>query len=454
MRHRVGAGSVAAVALVTLWSSPASAHGLGGRSDLPLPLWMFAYGAAAVLLVSFAALALFWPSSRLQRAGAGGRLLMKPATAGRVIVVGRVIGVLGTAVVIAAAFTGVDLALDNLAPVAVFVVLWVGVQLVAALVGDVWAVVNPFDTLAAGIERLGRGRAPLVAGYALGYWPAAALFVLWAWYELVFVSRAEPRRLGWVMVTYLVAVVVMVVVWGRRHLRQAELFTAWFGLLSAMAPIHRDREGCVRLRPPFAGLAQLEPVRGMAALIVVALGSTSFDGLTRTQFWVRLVSGSPNTSEMFLATLGLLWSILVVAVLYFGSMRVAGRMVGEDPDALAATFAHTLVPIALAYAVAHYFSLLVFEGQGVIAQISDPFARGWNVFGTVGHTVSYTALTTRQVAWVQFCAIVVGHLVAVVWAHDRALAALPGTRATRSQVPLLVTMVVFTIGGLGLLLGG
>lgn len=444
-----GAGSL--VLALTVGSRPAAAHGLGGRADLPLPVWMFSYGAAAVLIVSFTALAIFWPRPRLEDAGGAGVVVLPAAAARVALVAARAVGLVLLVVVIAAAFVGVDLALDNLAPVMVFIVVWVGCQLAAAVVGDVWAAFNPFDTIGAAVERI---TGPVERDYSLGHWPAAVLFLLWGWYELIYPSRAQPRTLGLVLVVYLVVVVAMVARWGRARLRDAELLTAWFALLAAMAPLHRDAEGRLRLRAPLSGLAQIEAQPGTAALVLVALGVTSFDGVARTQLWFDITGSLDRTALVFVSTVGLLWTTALVAMLYVGALWVASRMTGEDPSELRDAFAHSLIPIAFAYAVAHYFSLLAFEGQGAIAQLSDPFAQGWDLFGTVGHAINYTWLTANQVAWVQFAAILAGHVAGVVWAHDRALARLPGREATRSQIPLLVSMVAFTVGALALLLGG
>jgi hypothetical protein len=112
-----------------------------------------------------------------------------------------------------------------------------------------------------------------------------------------------------------------------------------------------------------------------------------------------------------------------------------------------------LVPIAFAYALAHYFSLLVFEGQSAIALASDPFGQGWDLFGTAGNAVNFTLVSTTVIAYVQASGIIAGHVAGVVVAHDRALALFPDREATRSQYPLLVAMVLFTVGGLALLLG-
>ena len=120
---------------------------------------------------------------------------------------------------------------------------------------------------------------------------------------------------------------------------------------------------------------------------------------------------------------------------------------------LTAAFVHSLVPIAFAYALAHYFSLLVFEGQSAVALASDPLGRGWDLFGTADNAVDFTLVSTTTIAYVQAAGIVAGHVAGVVIAHDRALALFPGREATRSQYPLLAAMVVFTVGGLALLLG-
>jgi len=112
------------------------------------------------------------------------------------------------------------------------------------------------------------------------------------------------------------------------------------------------------------------------------------------------------------------------------------------------------VPIVLAYAVAHYFSLLLLEGQSAVSLISNPLGRGWDLFGTADRRVNFTLVTPLTVAYVQCGAIVVGHVAGVVVAHDRALALFDQRLATRSQYPLLAAMVLFTVGGLLLLLGG
>lgn len=453
-RHRVVLLVAATVGawLVTATASPAFAHGLGGRSDLPLPIWMFAYGAAGAIIVSFAALAAFWPEARLQ-GGVGGLVLVPASRRGvtsGLAAAARALGLVLFVVVLGAALFGPAEAADNLAPATVYIAFWVGLTFVSALVGDLWRALSPFPALAAVVERL-RGR-PAEVPYLLGHWPAVGLLFGFLWLELAYPDRADPRQLAVAIIVYTAVVLAGAARWGEPFLRQGEAFAAFFGLLAAMAPVYADDDGRLRLRPPLTGLATMEVLPGTVALILVALGSTTFDGLSRTRLWVDQVSGLGKWPLTVVLTLGLVATIAVVGAAYLVAMKVAAARTAKELHQLTRLFAHTLVPIVFAYAVAHYFSYLLFEGQSVLSLISDPFGRGWDLFGTAERAIDYRLVSPRVVSWVQVGAIVSGHIAGVVLAHDRALATFPAKDATRSQYPLLAAMVLFTVGGLTLLL--
>ena len=451
-RRRIAAGLVGGAGWLAA-AGPAAAHGVGGRSDLPLPMWMFAYGAAGALVVSFAALAVFWPAARLEGAAPG--VVVAPAgRVGRAGVAGalRTAGVVVLVVVFAAAVVGPASPQENLAPVFVYVVFWVGLTFVCGLVGNVYRAVNPFEALASALPAV-RGTPP--EEYRLGHWPAAGLLLGFVWLELVYPDRSDPAMLAVAILVYTGAVMAGAARWGRPWLREGEAFSAFFGILAHMAPVHTDTEGRVRLRPPASGLTALEPRPGTVAVVLVALGSTSFDGVSRSQTWLELTEGLDRWPLAACNTVGLLGVIGFVALAYLVAMRLAARTSADhDVGRLAGAFVHSLVPIVVAYAVAHYFSFLVFEGQGVLAAASDPFGRGWDLFGTADRAIDFGVLSTSTIAWVQVTAIVAGHVAGVVLAHDRALSLFPRPVATRSQYPLLVAMVVFTVGGLTLLISG
>jgi hypothetical protein len=434
------------------------AHALSTPLDLPLPLSVFLWGASVVLLFSFVALGRLWRTSRFE--GREGCPL--PAPVQRAARVAGVMGRVVTLALFAAAFysglAGRNLVDANLAPRAVYVVFWVGLTVMSAVLGDVWRGVSPFDTICAIgqwlRDRLGReGAPPRAYPPRWGYWPAAAGLFGFVWLELVYRDAADPRTVAFAMEVYTVAMLAGAATWGREWLRRGEAFAVYFSLLSHMAPFFRGEDGKVRVRVPLSGLAQLAPVPGTAAVVFVALGSTSFDGLSRTRFWTEFVAGQDETRHMVSLTVGLAWMIAAVAVLYVGSMRLAGRFTGRDPDALVGWFLPSLVPIVFAYAVAHYFTLLIFESQTAVVLASDPLGRGANYLGTADWAINLTFITKRQIVWVVAGSIVAGHMAGVVAAHDRAVDRLSGLAVARSQYPLLAAMVVYTVGGLTLLFG-
>lgn len=438
-----------------LAASPALAHGIGARGDLPLPLWLVSYAAGGILVVSFAALAWLWPRSRWEEGVTEGRApRWLDGAVGGLLLPARVVGLVALAVVWgAAAFGPLDPA-SNLAPTIVYVVFWVGFLIASGLVGDLWRAFSPFETLAALRERIGPSPRP----YRLGHWPAAVLLLAYTWLELVHPSGADPRLLAWAIAVYLGVVVVGTAVWGRAFVREGEAFGALFGVIAHMAPFRRDADGRLRVCPPLAGLAELRSGTGTAALVLVALGTTSFDGLSRMPAWEQLVAGRPRVEQTLFGTGGLVWTVAVVALLYWAAVALIPRLANLrerfTPEEMAQTFVHSLVPIALAYAVAHYFSLLIFQGQAAFALGSDPFGQGWDLFGTAGWEIDYTAISTTAIAFVQAGAIVVGHVAGVILAHDRSVGLFDVKTATRTQYPMLGVMVLYTVGGLVLLLGG
>jgi hypothetical protein len=187
----------------------------------------------------------------------------------------------------------------------------------------------------------------------------------------------------------------------------------------------------------------------------------SFDGLSRTRFWVDLryeaITSSVqfgNALAMLLNLAGLVAAVVFVAAAYRLAIGAAARA-ARPADALAGAFVWSLVPIALAYAVAHYFSLFVLQGQYAIPLVSDPFGRGWDLFGSANHRANLAPLTPNTIWYVQVAALVAGHVVGLVVAHDRALVVFRSARvALRTQYAMLALMILYTVGGMWLLSQG
>lgn len=457
--RRAGAGIAAAgaaLALVTAAAPPALAHGLGGRVDLPVPRWLFVWGASAALVVSFVALGVLWREPRLEgrsdppgRDGPIQRLLTSPTAEWAV----RLVALAWFLLIAVAGLAGADDPAANLAPVAVYVWAWVGLAFACALLGNLWATLSPFDTLAQALAIGERRRWEYPR--ALGAWPAVAFLFAFVWLELVAPFGARPRVLGVAAAAYAGLTLAGMAAFGRETWeRNGEAFAVLYDLLGRISPLGRDAEGRVVLRPPLGGLPTLEPRPGLLAFVLVLLGSTTFDGLSRSSAWTSATGRLSEGARMLAGTAGLLGTILAVAAAYALAMAAAGAIGRRGWHPLSVRFAHSLVPIAFAYVAAHYFSLLFLEGQLGLALLSDPFDRGWDLLGTAGWRVDLGLLSPTTIWYVQVAAVIAGHVGGVVLAHDRAVAIFPGRVAIRTQYALLAVMVLFTVTALVLLSGG
>ena len=428
------------------------AHGVGSRTDLPIPTWLALYGSGAVVLASFFALVLLWRTARLADAERGApmpgvlqRAVGSPVTRSLVQAVALLIGVL----VLAVAFTGPGDDANNISPWVLYVTFWVGLIPASLLLGPVWRYANPLRL----VHRL---LAPLAGGVPaadrlerLGMYPAAVALTVFVWLELVFPHRSLPGTVGVFLVVYAVIQVVASLWYGEGWFARGDGFEVYSTLLARLSPWGVRPDGRWVLRNPLRNVATLPPQRGLAAVVIVLLGSTAFDGLSRTQFWV---GGPGSANDSTSGTLGLAVMTAIVAVLYVAATTLSGRLSGELRAP--ASYAHTVLPIAAGYAIAHYFSLLVLDGQTTWILASNPFAQdGVNLFGTYDNAVNYLVISTAAISYVQVGAIVLGHVLGVFLAHDRSLRGGRPERSTYAQLPLVAAMVAFTVGGLGLLFG-
>lgn len=438
------------------------AHGVGGRSDLPIPVWMAAFAAALVVLVSFLGVAAFWRTARFRGAEAGRPL---PAPVQRFIdgralrVTLRSVGLVVYALTVAVLALGADDAGRNPAPTWIFVWLWVGIPALSLLLGPVWSRLNPLRTIADGVRRI-VPQAWTSTPYPerFGYWPAAVSLFVFVWLELAYKDASLPSTLLTFVVLYSVVHVGFGVRYGPEWFARADGFEVYSDLMGRLAPLGRRVDGSVVLHNPFDGLASLRPRPGLVAVVCTLLGSTAFDGFTRTELWSGLARKVPEQpGNALLGTVGLVAAIALVSGLYAAASYAAPRLVqavhGRTGHLPLALFAHSLVPIVVGYTIAHYFSFVLFQGQAGYILASDPFGRGADLLGTAGWAINYGAVSTTTIGVVQVAAIVVGHVAGVIAAHDRALSVFPHRDQLRGQYSLIAAMVAFTLGGIGLLVG-
>jgi hypothetical protein len=442
------------------------AHGLGGRSDLPVPIWMAQYAAVAALVASFAMVTAYWRTPRFEGAAAGeGQplpdVLQRFADARATRIGLRILGLLLAVITVVVAAFGPNNSGTNPAPTWLYVWFWVGLVLASLLFGPIWRLMNPLRTISAGLARLAgdpdqeRVR-PMPA--RLGYWPAAVGLIVFTWLELVYPYRDQPYTLLVFFVLYAWVQVIAAFRYGQAWYARGDAFEVYSTLVGHLAPLGRRADGQLALRNPLAGLASLRPETGLVAVVCVLLGSTAFDGLSRTRWWSDLILDASTGVNILLGTAGLLGAIGVVAVTYTTATQAARQYRRVQPasnpgDHLDRLFVHSLVPILVGYTLAHYFSLVVFQGQMGYILASDPFDRGWNLFGTADWRMNLVLVSTAAIALIQVGAIVTGHILGVVTAHDRAVAVFDKRDQVRGQYLLLVVMVFYTLCGIALLVG-
>ncbi len=472
------AGIAAALALPV----PASAHALVGREDLPIPAWLFAWGASLVLIVSFALLSVAWRTARLQEEGwrALGawlsRLLLNP-------VVEAICGAVGVGVLALVVYSGLHGTPDtafNFSVTFVFVTFWLGVVLLSVLFGDLFRAFNPWRAVArvfSGGFRLIAGQsaaAPIRLPERLGCWPAVIGLLAFVWLELVYgalglTRGVQPHDTAVATLVYSAITFAAMALFGvETWVERGETFSVYFRMFSTLSLLEvRDR--VLGRRRFLSGPPSWEVVAGSLALVLITIGSTSFDGaqegvlsspITSTFEWFQNRGLSGLAAFRITNSIFLVLVMGAVSLFFWLGIRGMHTVSGSPPvRELARSFAHTLIPIALAYLVAHYFSLVVFQEQAQFTYLlSDPLGDGSNILGTAncsGPCINYGLISANGVWYVQVAALVIGHVAGLTLAHDRAITVYADyAKASRSQYWMLAVMVGFTCLGLFLLSQG
>ena len=492
----------AAAAAGSLVAWPAYAHGFGERTELPVPLGFFLIGAGLAVAFSFIFISVLVKISgeasywRFNLIGSGwSRAALTSPVA---LLPVKVLSVFLLGLVIATGIGGDSSPNLNFSPTFVWIIWWVGMSIAVALAGNIWALVNPWKIMfgwAEGFYRLVRPGQDLSLGWEYparyGIWPALVLFGLFTWIQDAYPKTDVPTQIATMAVFYSVITLGGMAIFGKdKWLRRGEVFSVVFGLLSRFSVTEvrvNDHDTCqacssdcldldgecvdcyecfqrsadreINLRPFAIGLGRNEPVTNdMLALVVLMLATVTFDGFSATSAWAEFqtfvvdlfgLGGGDIFNSLVLAdTLGV---VLVpvgffLVYLFFSKLMassVEGRMGALE---MARIFVFSLIPIALAYNIAHFITLLLIQGQLIIPLASDPFGSGWNLFGTVDYSLKISIINARILWFLSVALIVLGHVLAVYLAHRVAIRTFSNRALVmRSQYPMLTLMVVYTV---------
>jgi hypothetical protein len=469
---------------LAMWavSATAQAHAFIQPYKLPMPYWMYIYGAVAALLLSFVVLALFMGRSSVQAASEkwfGDAVVLSFARRIRLKLLLQITTVLLLVLSIVSGFIGNQDSSRNINMTLFWVMFTLGFSYFVALFGNWYAMLNPWQSLVRWgsallpILETGRWRYPR----RWAYWPAVILYMGFIWIELL--GSTRPFSLSLWLLIYSVINVVGVLCWGRRDWFQyGEFFAVFMRLLALCSPIHYDPDAAGKkrwgLRWPFAGLLSASRVElSLTVFILFMLSSTAFDGLRETKQWFAwfwydpygwieaLIDQKPVYAYAQLRPWYIGYETVVLLLspfLYLGLFALflwLGQRLTKSVltlPQLLSTFALSLVPIAVVYHATHYYTLLLTQGVKIRGLFSDPFGWGWDLFGTF-YAMRMPIIPDMGKVWnSQVFLILAGHVASVAVAHMLALRVFPQARsASWSQLPMLLLMMAFTASGLWIL---
>lgn len=458
----------------------AAAHTYIQPYTLPVPFSLYLYACAATLVLTFAALGYFiGVPVRPMRISLAAERVVARVTGRAAIWLLRAAAVGLLALTVAAGFVGTRSPLANIA-VPLF---WIGFLLAftyaTAIIGDLYNLANPWRFLVAGLEACGVDLTRARARYPrrLGYLPAFAFYVALVWIELFWLPK--PATLSIVLLAYTALTIVGSWLFGKAAwFEHGEVFAIFFRLVGTLAPVayrlQADGAAEIHLRMPFAGA--IDDSAGHLSLLLFVLfmlSATTYDAVHDTVLWVGLFW------QNALAVLRPLWGtdmaraqaaligwftlyqragLVLSPFLYFSIYMLVMRAMKALTDTAISTrelglrFAFSVIPIAIVYNAAHYYTLILAQIPLAPYLAADPFGFGWNLLGLAPDPSEPPPLDMGKVWHTEVALILAGHLASVYLAHLIALRVFPSRRqALLSQLPMLALMVAYTLLGLWVL---
>lgn len=446
---------------IVAWPGVTLAHGVGQRIDLPLPVNYYLIGAGLTVAISFLLIGLI-PSSHTNILNWRYNLLSLPLV--RAVLLNPILGffvkmffVLLTLLLIVAGFIGTPTPVENITPVVIWILFGVGLTYVSALLGNVWPLIHPWKIIVEWYEKLRQKPASYSEWpKTWSMWPALLLFFTYRWVENVALNADAPQALSIALLLYgLVSIYGISTYGAKTWLRYGDPFNVFFGFLArfAITEWRYSPEPQLNLRLPGSGLVNDthdSPSLSQTLFILFMLSSVAFDGVVETKTWYAIAFGlfERGLTPGLIDTMGILGLLGIFYSIYYVFCWLIQRAAKStlSPQEITGHFAYSLLPIAIAYELAHFVTLLVIEGQRIIPLSSDPFGFGWDIFGTANYQVNYLLINLKNLWNWQVGLIIVGHIIAVYVAHITALKLFKSHhQALVSQYPMLVLMVLYTI---------
>jgi len=397
-------------------------HGVVNVGDLPIPFDIVLNSSALVVLITFVYLKVSWKESIITP--------RQEVFNDKQNFIGKLFGIIILFLLVAPGIFGNESSKTSVAPLILWVFLWIGVPVLGLLFGDIYSKFNPLNLFS------------LKSDKPESVYFACILFIGLTWFELVWRRPGNPLNIAVVLITLFVCVNLL-----RYFLKKSLIEVDPLLLLHYLYSKLKLFNSKPYFRSLLDNIGNLAKLRGIEYFVLLMIGTVTYDGLRETTFWYNQFGS--RTDDMGFSTMMFLIMNLGTILFYRFACFFAIKVGGSDLklNHVSNLFGHTMLPIAFAYHVTHYLTLLLFESQTFFYRFNDPIGIGMNILNVEEPTINY--FIEPLVIWgIQVAVTLLGHMLSVVLAHDLAVKLFGHQQSDKTQYIFLFITVALTLQAL------
>ena len=397
-------------------------HGVVNVGDLPIPFDIVLNSSALVVLITFVYLKVSWKESIITP--------RQEVFNDKQSFIGKLFGIIILFLLVAPGIFGNESSKTSIAPLILWVFLWIGVPVLGLLFGDIYSKFNPLNLFS------------LKSDKPESVYFACILFIGLTWFELVWRKPGNPLNIAIVLITLFICVNLL-----RYFLKKSLIEVDPLLLLHYLYSKLKLFNSRPYFRSLLDNIGNLAKLRGIEYFVLLMIGTVTYDGLRETTFWYNQFGS--RTDDMGFSTMMFLIMNLGTILFYRFACFFAIKVGGSDLELnhVSNLFGHTMLPIAFAYHVTHYLTLLLFESQTFFYRFNDPIGIGMNILNVEEPTINY--FIEPLVIWgIQVAVTLLGHMLSVVLAHDLAVKLFGHQQSDKTQYIFLFITVALTLQAL------